>query len=194
MVCLFSRSGSVMVEVLNRIQFQTESLGMELTIMTNNWQVTDDWMDKKSTSQIILPNWSKSVFQYRSFIKCLTPNEIESELLKMEPTKVFLFGYMRILSKEVCERHEIYNLHPGDIIKDPTLKGKDPIEKYFSRIVPGYFNRHELGCVIHKVTAEVDEGEILLSKNYQPEDYSHALVQSRELAIEMWVEFINTLK
>lgn len=182
MVCLFSRSGSVMIDVLDNVQFQTKNLGMELTIMTNNFDET---------------TYDNRLFRYKSFMDTLIHVEIENILEKMEPTVILLFGYLRILSPEICKRHTIYNLHPGDIVAYPELKGKDPIEKYFSNLGncgPVSEIGYELGCVIHKVTKEVDEGPILSRIKYIAADYEDAVSKSRKVAIEMWIDFINFLR
>lgn len=68
---------------------------------------------------------------------------------------VTLHGYMRILPKKICEMYEIYNGHPGLITKYPELKGKDPQKKAWLNALK------TSGCVIHKVTKDVDDGEIL---------------------------------
>jgi folate-dependent phosphoribosylglycinamide formyltransferase PurN len=129
-------------------------------------------------------------------LKILPHKEIESSLL-MEADKciVLLFGYLRILSKEVCQKHDIYNLHPGDIVKFPYLKGKDPIEKYFEltrkwkRKICGCL----LGCVLHKVIEQVDEGEILLRKTYTAKSVDEAYIICQQVAIWMWCFFIPQL-
>lgn len=68
---------------------------------------------------------------------------------------ISLHGYMRVIPKKICEMYDIYNGHPGLITKYPELKGKDPQQKAW---VGAYKTS---GCVIHKVTAEVDGGEVL---------------------------------
>ena len=69
---------------------------------------------------------------------------------------VTLHGWLRVLPASVCERSEIYNGHPGLITRFPELKGKDPQVKAYEGKYP------TIGCVIHKVTAGVDEGEVLM--------------------------------
>ena len=68
---------------------------------------------------------------------------------------VTLHGWLRIVPPYVCERTEIYNGHPGLITEYPELKGKDPQEKAFN------LKHEQIGCVLHKVTAGVDEGKII---------------------------------
>ena len=71
---------------------------------------------------------------------------------------VTLHGWLRIVPPYVCERSKIYNGHPGLITKYPELKGKDPQEKAFNL-------KHDvIGCVLHKVSAGVDEGEIIMEE------------------------------
>lgn len=68
---------------------------------------------------------------------------------------VTLHGYLRILPEEVVAKHEVINGHPGDIVKYPELKGKDPQQKAIDLGLPS------TGVVLHKAVAEVDAGEIL---------------------------------
>jgi folate-dependent phosphoribosylglycinamide formyltransferase PurN len=71
---------------------------------------------------------------------------------------VTLHGYLRIIPKAICEKYEIYNLHPGLIDKYPELKGFNPQERAFKG---GY---DLAGCVIHKVIPEVDAGELIMGQ------------------------------
>ena len=68
---------------------------------------------------------------------------------------VTLHGYMRILPPDVVVCHDIINGHPGDIIKYPCLKGKDPQAKAIE------MGLRDTGVVLHTVTAGVDEGPVL---------------------------------
>lgn len=174
MVALFSRSGSVLAAVLNQLAGDKE-----LIILTNNFD--EDSLDPEF------------VQKYGMFTTTEKHDDIEEILMKLNPQPVFLFGYMRILSKEVCERHQIYNLHPGDIVLNPELKGKDPIEKFFELYWKEHIVNYGLGCVIHKVTEEVDSGEVLRVRHYEAESVQEANAISRMIAIEMWVDFINSL-
>ena len=128
----------------------------------------------------------------------LLKQEIEDRLLATEPTIILLLGYLYILPKEICERHEIYNLHPGDIEKWPQLKGKDPLEKFFNSSDLMLDVEHdvelgwELGCVIHKVSPEVDSGEVLKVERYNAHTYQESLDKSHQVAVNMWIDFINT--
>ena len=71
---------------------------------------------------------------------------------------ITLHGWLRIIPPYICNRFEIYNGHPGLITEYPELKGKDPQQKAFD------LELESSGCVIHRVTEGVDEGEILRSR------------------------------
>jgi hypothetical protein len=87
---------------------------------------------------------------------------------------ITLHGWLRIIPESVCKRYSIFNGHPGLITQYPELKGKDPQMKAFNL-------KHEvMGCVIHKVTAGVDEGKVL------KEDFWNAWKITEE---EMWKVF-----
>ena len=93
---------------------------------------------------------------------------------QVEDPIITLHGWLRVLPEEVCNKYQIFNGHPGLITKYPELKGKDPQIKAFNL-------KHEvMGCVIHKVTAGVDEGKVL------KEDFWNAWKITEE---EMWKVF-----
>ena len=105
---------------------------------------------------------------------------------------VTLHGYMRIIPPVVCSQHLIYNGHPGLI--DPALtatpdflKGKDPQLKAFNA------HLQESGCVIHRVTGEVDNGRIVSSRKVNIEGMGLDAVYSilKQTSFKLWVEFLN---
>ncbi|NBO99012.1 MAG: hypothetical protein EBU90_02620 [Proteobacteria bacterium] len=108
-------------------------------------------------------------------------------LSKFSNPIITLHGYLRIIPKEICEKYEIYNLHPGLITRYPELKGFNPQERAFTQ---GY---HTAGCVIHKVTPGVDEGpivregEISIDNLTLPEVYSDL----HKLAFKLWKSFLT---
>jgi folate-dependent phosphoribosylglycinamide formyltransferase PurN len=103
---------------------------------------------------------------------------------------ITLHGYLRVIPKEICEKYEIYNLHPGLIDKFPSLKGFNPQERAFRE---GY--KHA-GCVVHRVTSGVDEGEILLSQGISIEGKSLDEVYSSlsNVALDLWKSFFTEFK
>ena len=73
---------------------------------------------------------------------------------------ITLHGWLRIMPEVICNKYLIYNGHPGLITKYPELKGKDPQVK-------AHKLGHEVaGAVIHKVTAGVDEGKIIMEEYF----------------------------
>ena len=99
---------------------------------------------------------------------------------------ITLHGYLRIIPSDVCERFEIYNGHPGYITAYPELKGKDP------QIRAGEAGHRWVGCVIHKVTAGVDEGPIEdqtgVPNTASSLDELYSLLKKKSLYL--WVKFM----
>ena len=88
---------------------------------------------------------------------------------------------------ELHNRFEIYNGHPGLITQYPELKGKDPQQKAFD------LGLESSGCVIHRVTEGVDEGEILRSrkvsiKGLEIGELFHIL---HSISVSLWVDFLK---
>lgn len=100
---------------------------------------------------------------------------------------ITLHGYLKIMPKEICDKYEIYNLHPGLINKYPSLKGFNPQERAFKE---GY---KLAGCVIHKVVTEVDAGEIILSQGVSIEEKNLHEVYNLlyDVAFDLWKSFFT---
>lgn len=101
---------------------------------------------------------------------------------------VTLHGWNRIIPDAVCERYNIYNVHPGDIVNYPTLlKGYNPQQ----RAVEGKFKK--TGVVIHKCIPEVDSGEIVMFKQVDIEGLDLETVTEllRMVSVDMWIEFLE---
>ena len=100
---------------------------------------------------------------------------------------VTLHGWLRIMPPSICNDYEIYNGHPGLITEYPELKGKDPQQKAFD------LGLESSGCVIHRVTEGVDEGEILRSrkvsiKGLEIGELFHIL---HSISVSLWVDFLK---
>jgi formyltetrahydrofolate hydrolase len=100
---------------------------------------------------------------------------------------VTLHGWLRVVPEDTCRKYEIYNGHPGLITKYPELKGKDPQYRAWEG------NYRSAGCVIHKVTAGVDEGEVLMER-----ESIHGQLPKNDIfrilhdtSVEMWGEFLQ---
>jgi folate-dependent phosphoribosylglycinamide formyltransferase PurN len=104
---------------------------------------------------------------------------------------ITLHGWLNIVPPQICEQFKIYNGHPGLITQYPELKGKDPQEKAWNNIL---FYPY-VGSVVHRVTAKVDDGEIiaesLLHRSHctSLEDTFSTL---RITSLRAWLDFFQT--
>jgi folate-dependent phosphoribosylglycinamide formyltransferase PurN len=102
---------------------------------------------------------------------------------------ITLNGWLKIVPPDICDKYTIYNGHPGLISQYPELKGKDPVERVWE-------NREKydkFGSVIHRVTAEVDEGKILLSdsKKLNVENFKELDTLQRSISLNLWIKFLK---
>ena len=124
---------------------------------------------------------------YFTFSNKPTLEEYEEALFYFPEAIITLHGWLRIMPPEICERHKIFNGHPGLITEYPELKGKDPQEK-------AYKLKHEvIGCVLHKVTAGVDEGKVIAEEKFNTfqlelDDLFRIL---RDRSLYMWCNFLK---
>lgn len=110
-----------------------------------------------------------------------------SQFEKYSNLLVTLHGWLRIVPPYVCERTEIYNGHPGLITEYPELKGKDPQEKAFN------LKHEQIGCVLHRVTAGVDEGRIIAEERtnawkLELDDIFRIL---KDRSLYLWTDFLK---
>lgn len=105
-------------------------------------------------------------------------------LLNPQKTLITLHGYLRILPEDICKKYNILNGHPGLITTYPELKGKDPQVRAWEGKYP------VVGSVVHKVTQDVDEGEIISSVAYSNRSESldelYGLLRRSSLESWMW--------
>lgn len=114
------------------------------------------------------------------------PVEYHRMFARGEPI-ITLHGWMRIIPGIICDEYDIYNLHPGDIVKYPELKGKDPQQRAWDD------EYKTVGCVLHRAIGEVDSGDIVQrrwtrNKFDTFEDMNNKL---RALSEDMWVKFLR---
>jgi folate-dependent phosphoribosylglycinamide formyltransferase PurN len=116
-----------------------------------------------------------------------TEEELSMILSQYGNPLVTLHGWLRIMPPYICNRFEIYNGHPGLITEYPELKGKDPQQKAFD------LGLDFSGCVIHKVTEGVDEGEILQSRKVSIKrlEIAELFRILHSISISLWVEFLK---
>lgn len=141
-VCLFSQTGSEIVEL-------SEQLGRWPDVIISNVRpahvrvVTAKLKDKPVT---LISN-KPTEDEYRKVLaSVITPGE---------DYVITLHGWLRVVPESIIKEYPfMFNGHPGLITKYPQLKGKDPQMKAWD------LKLETTGCVIHKVTAGVDEGPI----------------------------------
>jgi len=114
-----------------------------------------------------------------------TANDLDAIL--QDNAIVTLHGWLRIMPPVICDKYLIYNGHPGLITKYPELKGKDPQVK-------AHKLGHEVaGAVIHKVTAGVDEGKIIMEEYFNATqlDLDDLFRILRDRSLYMWINFLK---
>lgn len=113
--------------------------------------------------------------------------EIEEVLGYYKDPLITLHGWLRIMPAEICEKYSIYNGHPGLITEYPELKGKDPQIRAFQGKYP------VMGCVLHKVTAGVDEGKIIAEERFNAYNITEEEMwkTTRDRSLYLWIEFLK---
>lgn len=104
-----------------------------------------------------------------------------------EGSLVTMHGWLRIMPPEVCEKYEIYNLHPAPLVVYPHLKGKDPQIRIFEEGLA------YSGNTIHKCIAELDAGPISAQNIIHVKDNTldEIFVKTHEAATELWFDFLK---
>ena len=90
---------------------------------------------------------------------------------------------------KICKKYTIYNGHPGLITVYPELKGKDPQIKAFNA-------KHEvMGCVLHRVTAGVDEGKVIAEERFNAFQITEEEMWkvTRDRSQYLWTQFLNKM-
>lgn len=167
-IALFSQSGSEIYNIAQRIGRAPKY------IMTNN-------ADRET--------WHPGLEELGSIIITHKHAMLMDMLMGMRNDPLItLHGYLRILPQEVVEKHEVINGHPGDIIKYPELKGKDPQAKAIELGLPS------TGVVLHKAVAEVDAGEILkhqVRTIHAGTTTEQLILDLKALQLDLWCDLLR---
>jgi folate-dependent phosphoribosylglycinamide formyltransferase PurN len=128
---------------------------------------------------------------YFTFSNKPDEEEYEDLLVYFPEALITLHGWLRIMPPSICEKYIIINGHPGLITEYPELKGKDPQIRAFEGITEGKYPI--AGTVLHRVTAGVDEGKILMEERFNTfqvelEDLFRIL---RDRGLYMWCNFLR---
>ena len=115
--------------------------------------------------------------------------ELEEILSKYDNPIITLHGWLRVMPASICEKYNIFNGHPGLITEYPELKGKDPQIRAFEGKYP------IMGCVLHKVTAGVDEGRIIAEERFNAFDITEEEMWkvTRDRSLYLWCQFLKNL-
>lgn len=168
--------------------------GSELAQITDHF---DRWPDLIVTNRKSLDGCHPELYEcfeyFPNKFKFISSNpkiEEYQDIIKQfkgENIIITLHGYMRIVPAEICDAVEIYNGHPGLITKYPELKGKDPQRKAW---LNGYKTS---GCVIHRVTSELDGGPVVsqVEANIENLSLDNVISTLHERSVNLWIEFLT---
>lgn len=173
-IAFFSQTGNEIAEVSNQLGRWPD------TIITNERPARFRKINQEVLSKniITLPN-KPTVEDYRKVL---------AEAIGDDEYVITLHGWLRVIPTVVIKEYlYIYNGHPGLITKYPELKGKDPQKKAWN------LDLNTSGCVIHQVTAGVDDGPIVRFeevgiRNLTMEQMFQKL---HNLSVDMWVNFLK---
>lgn len=179
-VTFFSQTGTEIHNLSNALGIYPDA------IITNNINMLNVNRDLRAVTEFRTNKLNNEIWYMLSPKPSV--KDYEDILSKFDNPVITLHGYLRIIPKEICEKYEIYNLHPGLINKYPSLKGFNPQQRAFTE---GY---KLAGCVIHRVIPEVDAGEILLSQDVSIEGLNLNGVYEalHDTALDLWKNFFTT--
>ena len=173
-IAFFSQTGNEIAEVSNHLGRWPD------VIITNERPARVRKINQEVLSKniITLPN-QPTVEDYRSVL---------AEAVGIDTYVITLHGWLRVIPTEVIEEYStIYNGHPGLITKYPELKGKDPQMKAWN------LDLSSSGCVIHQVTAGVDDGPVVRSQQISIRNLTmdEMFQKLHNISVDMWVNFLK---
>jgi folate-dependent phosphoribosylglycinamide formyltransferase PurN len=173
-IAFFSQTGNEIAEVSNQLGRWPD------VIITNKRPARLRKINQEVLSKniITLPN-QPTVEDYRSVL---------AEAVGIDTYVITLHGWLRVIPTEVIEEYStIYNGHPGLITKYPELKGKDPQMKAWN------LDLSSSGCVIHQVTAGVDDGPVVRSQQISIRNLTmdEMFQKLHNISVDMWVNFLK---
>jgi len=111
--------------------------------------------------------------------------ELTAILSQYNNPLITLHGWLRVIPPAICEKYRIYNGHPGLITEYDHLKGKDPQIRAFREKLP------IMGCVIHRVVAGVDQGEVIAQERFNAFNITEEEMweATRDRSLYLWTQF-----
>lgn len=173
-IALFSQTGSEIFNLGNKLNyFPNLIITNKKSYKDINFELYNECYDRIEfiPEKPTLEDYMKIINKYKDLF---------------ENSIITLNGYLRIIPKELCDSLNIYNLHPGLISKYPQLKGFNPQEKAYN------MKLSTSGCVIHKVTSELDSGKILkeIEVNIKNDSLENIYEKLHQAAEKIWIEFL----
>ena len=184
-IAFFSQTGSEIANISRQIKRwpdlvvtnKQDNKNLNIDLLYHYREGTDD-------NIIRLPKWPKEMDYIRA------ADALNYSILNEDWKKdvfVTLHGYLRILPPDFTRSSNIFNGHPGAIHIHPELKGFNPQKKAWEA------NHIRVGCVIHKVTPELDDGPIV-SKSLIDNKFNTYEELEKGLHVEstkLWINFLN---
>lgn len=172
-IAFFSQTGSEIVEI-------AKALGKWPDVIVTNQRPADLRVIKTDIqeSQLLVTTSNKP-----------TPTELEEIIGYYKNPIITLHGWLRIMPPSICEKYSIFNGHPGLITEYPELKGKDPQMKALKGKYP------VMGCVLHKVTAGVDEGKVIAEERFNAFNITEEQmwIATRDRSLYLWINFLKNI-
>jgi len=174
-IALSSQTGSEILNISRRIDYFPDIL------VTNN----------------NLENLNEDLFKYYRESEDKLLLKVDVKIKSNHYDKIFsefknpiitLNGWLKIVPPDICKKYKIYNGHPGLISEFSELKGKDPVQRVWADKTYKKF-----GSVIHLVTAEVDDGKILMedSGDFNFDTFEEFDSAQRKLSLNLWINFLK---
>jgi len=184
-VAFFSQTGSEIVNISKKIKKWPDLVVTnKQDDDTTNVELIHQYREGAGDSIFRLPKWPKEIDYSRAADK-LNYSILNEEW--RDDVFVTLHGYLRILPAGFTRSSNIYNGHPGAIHIHPELKGFNPQKKAWEA------NHIRVGCVIHKVTPELDDGPIVANSliNNKFDTYKELEEALHVASSELWINFLN---
>ena len=183
-VAFFSQTGSEIVNISKTIDQWPDVI---VTNKQSRFGINDELLSVVESTinrYVTLPEFPKEI-DYLKVADILGYSILDEKW--QDEVLITLHGYLRILPPDFTKSSNIFNGHPGAIHIHPELKGLNPQKKAWKE------NHIRVGCVIHKVIPELDDGPIvekcLINNNFETFiDFVDAL---HVASSELWINFLN---
>lgn len=179
-ITFFSQTGSEILNISRKLGVLPDFV---VTNQSDIEKINHDLLNVLSPSQLLILPDKPTAEEYETAIEeC-----IRFTLADADDVIVTLHGWLRIIPASICEKYNIINGHPGLITKYPELKGKDPQKRSV--------DYETQGCVLHKVTRGVDEGEVIASGAitlpFEKRTLDNITFNLRILMEDLWINLLR---